>query len=90
MYRIDCDDALILETSFADDALATLDALVQAHEPERVQAFVWEGGAYREHPTGGDWIDCSGWAAIDRADLEACIETEERDYQDARAQGWVA
>lgn len=89
MYRIDVDDVLILETSFADDALAALDARTQAHGCERVQAFVWEGGAYQEHP-GGDWVDCSGWAAIDRADLEACIEQEERTYQEAKADGWAA
>lgn len=89
MYRIECDDELILETSFADDALETLDALTEAHGCERVQAFAYEGGWHREHPSG-DAIDCSGWSAVERADLVATIAQEEAAYQDARAQGWVA
>jgi hypothetical protein len=89
MYRIDLDDALILETPWADDALATFDQLTQAHGSARVQAFAWEGGWHREHPSG-DAIDCSGWSGIDRADLTDAIDADERAYQDARAQGWVA
>jgi hypothetical protein len=89
VYRVDLDDDLILETPWADDALATLDQLTQAHGPARLQAFAFEGGAYQEHPSG-DWIDCSGWSAIDRADLTDAIDAEERQYAEAKANGWVA
>jgi hypothetical protein len=88
-YRIDVDDQRHSQIDEPDAALDIVDALTQAHGPERVQAFAYEGGWYREHPSG-DAIDCSGWSAIDRVDLVAEMEAEERHDQDARVHGWVA